>query len=406
MRSSSIAIGIVLFHALAACGSSGTHGGGNDGPPVTISITTGFAPALVAFRDGVDAEWRLAGKKAETAYEATVHGPYLVAVVCTDPSTTPSFSGTTTTYAGWTPDDPRALSFCRADVPRYVVTGHMVQAGFVQLGDFGTQSSSTNWNYNLTAPIGTFDLIATSADRVAVRRAITVGGDLAVTAPIDLAAEGTALVATPFTALNAAAADTVTVSVGLLNATSPNVPARIYQGPLATAKVAPDAGLLATDTQSVSVRATTATELRALRRPFRVGGDAVFALPPALDGVQWSTTGGQLSVSWGSLPELDLLIGFLGGNAAGGSTPVDYELELGSRYLAATGITHFTYETDLAGFQHAWTIDVNAAYTRQLLTQQGTELATLTTSSVAEMINQAALDGAPGPVRMPRAAAP
>src|SRR5262245_32746758 len=80
----------------------------------------------------------------------------------------------------------------------------------------------------------------------------------------------------------------------------------LYSGPPDAVQFLPEAGLIATDRQTVSLRASTATangaSLRAFRRPFRVGGNTSYTLPPPLGSPQWTVAGTQVAVSWTQLP--------------------------------------------------------------------------------------------------------
>src|SRR5437899_12593850 len=98
MRSSSIASFLLLGHALIGCDWTDPHHGPpdagpiidgrwlppdgsttppdavlSDGAPVTtIHITSGVAPLLVVFRDGVSAPWQSATIRTATRFEAVV----------------------------------------------------------------------------------------------------------------------------------------------------------------------------------------------------------------------------------------------------------------------------------------------------------------------------------------------
>jgi hypothetical protein len=385
------AIRVVLCPVLAACGSGSGSGSGshvNDGPPMTITVSNDFPPAVVAFRDGVDAGWEVATQKTSTTFEAVVHGPYLLAIQCVDvPTQTGQLLTGTGLYAK-SVDDPMNAIGCAIAPVRHLVTGHMAQPGFLRLGDANAQSTTADWDFQLWVPNGSYDLIATTTDQIAIRRELAVNdADVAVTPPVDVTAEGTAFVDVAFTAPNATPDETLSVAVGVVNNVT-NIPARIYQGPVATAKAAPDAALLPTDVQSASVRVTKGNAMRALRRPFRVGGDTVYMLPPAIGGVQWSTAGGQLSVSWTSMPDLDVLYVDL---YVTPDAQLSQNLVATPGYLADTGVTQLTLATDFPGFQPAWKADLNAPYTRDLIAQKGTELATVTTSEITETVGGASV---------------
>lgn len=160
--------------ALLGCGSS-PHEVPDAAPPdmtvvgaaTTIEITTGVPAALVAFRDGVAGAWQAATKTSATQFEAVVHGPYAVAVVCDDRLTSPAgtFHIWDTFETGRTLDDSHAFSECDALAANHRVTGHMAQAGTVIVGGQFDSSATTGWDFTLSVPSGTYDLVATTGGR-------------------------------------------------------------------------------------------------------------------------------------------------------------------------------------------------------------------------------------------------
>jgi hypothetical protein len=386
---------LLLCHALVACtGSAAPDEAALEDAadalarPAIIHISSPFPPALVVFRDGTHGDrWQPARQTTPTTFEARVHGPYVVSVVCVDHPIFVDLTETVTWQIGRTLEDSHDLSFCDVLPEEHTVTGHMVQPGFVQIGDNSARSTVADWDFTIGVPTGSFDLIATSADAIAIRRGIAVAGDTAVSPAVDLAQDGTGLVAAPFTATNATADETTQVSVGLLNPTTPFIPARIFLGPLAAAKAAPDAALNATDVQSASVRAFAGTGFRALRRPFRVGGDAAYTLPPPLAGAHWTIKRGKPTVHWTSLPAFTIFSAFVGGNATGGLLPVDYLVDLSPRFIAATRIHDFTIDTNLPGSQPAWTIDFSTFYSTDLTVQKLEDPGVVITSEITELVD-------------------
>lgn len=390
MRNVAILSTLLMSSLLAGCGTD------TAGPPL-ITIRSDQAPALVAFRDGIDAPWQTATRKTPTTFEAEVHGPYLVTVVCEDPTTGRS----RTLQVARTPDDARYLALsCGLTAPgeppsEQVVTGHMVQAGLVQLGSSRATSDVADWDFQLSASNRSYDLIAATAERIAVRRAVEVDGDLVVTPPIDVAAEGTALVGVAFTAPNATPEETLVVSVDLATSRTP-VPVHVYVGPAATAKTVRDSALLATDTQRVAVRATHGGALRELRRPFLIDRDTEYALPEPLGGVLWAIEHGQLSTRWTTLPPLDHLEMSARRSADDGTEIATHDLDMSPRFLAETGTTHIAIDTELPGYKPAWRIDVTGSYTCEL-TATHQMVDALATSSVTEAVNVPAPGERPTP---------
>jgi hypothetical protein len=343
--------------------------------PTTITITTGVPAALVVFRDGVTGAWQPAAMKAPTMFEAQVHGPYMVTVVCDNTFTTPggTFHSWDTWQIGHTLDDPHTYATCELPAERHAITGQMTQPGAVVMGGSLASSATANWNVHLAVANGSYDLIATTSDGLLVQRGIVVGGDLALAAPIDVAAQGTAFATDAFTATSLAAGETLKATVFLETGTN-SQPAILYNGAAATAKFAPTAALRDTDLQTVSVRAFTTTahgtSLRALRRPFRAGGNTSYTLPAALGNPQWTVTATQAAVSWTKLPLIGNIDALISGSVAGGAVSATGDLDLTTNFVTLTAPTKVALDTDIPGFKPEWRVDVIAPYTRQLTIQR------------------------------------
>jgi hypothetical protein len=363
MRPTTILVPLLFTSWLTGCDGDDP---GTGGDPVTITITADKAPALVAVRDGLDGTWQPATMKSPTTFEAVVHGPYMITVVCEDIAA----GDFTTLQVARTPDDEGDDTFqCDFSFPAaHEITGRMVQAGRIQIGEGIDTSATGNWDFNAGTRAGTYDLMARDNNRIVLRRGVTVAGPVALTPPIDIVQEGTVLANTAFTVTNAMANETVVASVHLDKA-APSTPFGIYLGPIGTAKAVPESLLTSTDKQSASLQGTVGNELRALRRPFRVGGDTAFTLPAPLGGVQWEQAA-NLSVSWTTMPELT---SFGVSAFAATANPVrvqSHRLNMTPSFMAATGITRATIDTDIAGYKPEWRINFTREYTRDLFVQR------------------------------------
>jgi len=355
-------------------------------PPTTIRLTDGGATGLVAFRDPPDAAWQTATRSTPTSYEIEVHGPYVVAVAC-DYDVVPSV-----TQIGRTLDESHDLgTVCTKPSGSHTVTGQMAQAGTIVFGDHAEVSPDPAWEFQFHVDDGAYDLLAVTDVRIGVRRKIPVTADLTISPAVDLQ-QGMPLADVAFSAANATAGETLEASV--LVGTADSAQAEVYVGPSTTAKVAPEAALTATDNQTVSLRALTATTNavtgRSVRRPFRVGGDTVYKLPAPLSGVQWAVENHQLGVSWTSRPDTAYLVAsasVMSGEGPGAVLPRN-SLDLSAAFLAATGITRATFATDIPGEKPAWLVDLTGAYTRELEFQNVTGGVT-TSIWVDETLNSA-----------------
>jgi len=297
----------------------------------------------------------------------------MVTAVCDDTNPGGTFHSWDTWQLGRTLDDSHDNAVCNVATGAHAITGRMTQPGAVVLGAALRNSVTPGWSFALSAANGTYDLIASTCAGFVVQRGIVVGGDLAMTTPIDVAAHGTPYQTAAFTASNAAAGETLKAGTLLETGTNPQ-PAILYNGPAASVRFAPTAALRDTDLQTVSLRAITATAhgtaLRALRRPFRAGGDTSYTLPAALGDPQWTVTATQAVVSWTQLSVIGNLFETLRGTVAGGAVPASAELDLSPSFVALTAPTRAVLDTDVPGFQPEWRVDVAGSYNRQLSVQR------------------------------------
>lgn len=342
---------------LAACGGSGSGTG-----PTTIRVTTTtLPPELVMFREGTAGAWQPATPKAATQFELIVQHPYEVSVVCRESSTDVRL---------WqfarTPEDAHDVSVrCGSPDDLVPITGHMVQAGQLTLGASTMISQRPEWDFFFVAGPGTYDLVARTDAQIAIRRGIVVAGDDVALAPaVDVASDGTAFATAGFSASNAAPDETLSALAHVQNPTLV-LAADLPVSALAAVKVAPDSVLTPGDTQTVEVRASRGAMVRSLRRPFRVGGDTAYTLPPAIGNLQWTIDGEQLSASWSSLPELDELLMFAFAGPGSGVRPA-YLVSASADFLSATDSSQIGFATDVPGYQADWKIDFARGYQRHL----------------------------------------
>jgi hypothetical protein len=397
----SLLLPITLLGWITGCASD-EPAPSDAGPGTLIAISTGTPPALVAFREAPDGAWQAATMKTPTTFEAEVHGPYVVTIVCQE-VTRGLFS---TFQLARTLDDEHVLAqSCDYTPPvRHPVDGLMVQGGRLQLGDAVKTSSTPSWSFSLSVLPGTHDLLARTTDRLALRRAVAITGATTVTPPIDVIQEGVAFADVTFTVTNATPAETLDASVHL---DRPIAPIGVYNGPIAPAKVAPDSLLVATDAQTVSIQATDGGAFRALRRPFRVGGNTVYTLPAPVTGAQWEIARGNLAASWSSLPEFDSFTIDASG-ASDATKRQNHYLDLSPRFVAATGIPRASIDTDIPGYKPEWKVSFARPYYRRMFLQRvvSGEILTSVVSEQTTAATALASLAPPHPLAHDRLAAP
>lgn len=325
-------------------------------PISRITISADAPPALIVFREGANGSWRPATQVTPQTFHARVRGAFTVLAVC------PDLEFPRTQLISRVPADGVVEVFCTfPDAgPEHQVVGSMVEPGSVSFASSRRTSAAPNWRFQVPVSAGTYDLVASNADRVAVRRNIAVNGDITLPA-VDLAQEGTALLANPITLTNPVPGEQSEAVVFLMTpGTDPQ--AQISRGLPANAKIAPDSVLAAGEDQEVSVRSTfndgITSILRSARRSIRSGGNSVFTLRPLLAGLAYTINNrGELVVSWSSGERVDFLT-FSASDAAGRSISLDVT----AGYLAATGQTRLTLTTNVPGYQPEWKLDFVTDY--------------------------------------------
>jgi hypothetical protein len=394
MRNLTLLLPFVCLRVLGACSDDSPPSIPKQPPPEpkTISIASTVEPTLVAFRDGADANWQVATKMSATSFQAVIHGPYVVTVVCEDRSDGDTW---VTWQAARTPDDPTTLSApCDVPATKHTVTVHMVQAGRVQLGSSTDVKTEANQDYHLSVPSGSYDLIAVAGDRVLVRRGEAVDGDVTL-APVDVAAAaGATLVDVDFTADEIAKDEELVAEVGL--ATTTTGPASLFVSdgvkeplmePVVTAKLAPDSLLDASDTQTITLRAINGNSSRALRRVFKADDDPTIELPTAVDSVVWTLDGGRLSMITSSVNTDADIHAFAEGASGDSPRRARHDMEVSSAFMAATGIVRFVLDNNIPGYQPAWKIDLASEYTRSFHAEVTTEDDEVLTNDATETVN-------------------
>lgn len=370
---------------------------GPSGPPVGITVSTVRTPELIAFRDGPDADWQAPAATVPGTYVFDVHGPYVVTVVCDDGVRVG------TRQIARTPDDEHELDMpCGQPLSNPItVSGTMVQPGAVALGRQDVTSDAPGWPIRLTTTPAPHDLIATSQDRIAIRRDQVFAADVTDLA-IDLTQEGAALEPVAFTAPDASTAEEVFALVDMGTTSTPF--ARVYFGTAAGAKVAPAAIQRETDRQDATLFAVQGDSSRSTMRRYRASDPTAFALPEPL-AAQLQSAGGEVVATWSALPAHDRLVLSAFGSSPGNPTRY-HELELSARFLAATGDTRAALESELPGYLPAWRIDLAkehliavTAYRREAEEHRTSGLSRIQNGPAAQTAARTRLDTAMSAVR-------
>lgn len=325
-----------------------------------ISIHADAPPELVAVREGTGA-WRRATQVRPTEYTATVRGPYSVLGAC---------AGSIQVSSRTLSDTPTVNLYCQTPAPADItVSGTMAQPGTVALGLYGRSSTTPNWSYSLNVPAGEYDQVATSSDRLLLRKNLSLRANTTLP-PLDLAA-ATPFSTVTFTPTNSFAGETQSVSTFLVG---PRIDpqARIYRGALSGAKVAPSSLLSAEVRQEVSLRSESTVGsryvMRSTRYPFQVGGTTSFTYWNPMAGIAFGLSNGVPMVSWTSRADMDAL--FYSVYGVSGSS---YSMEVSRSYLSTSRTKRLVFDVASApGFRPEWVLPAQYEHSVSVQAQLGT----------------------------------
>jgi hypothetical protein len=351
---------------------------------------------VIVYREGLTGPWQPAVIMPDH-FEVEVDGPFVVLAVCEDIAE----NSVNIIEMGRLPDEGDITVGCATQkTGTHAITGHMVQAGKVVAGFTQRSSSVANWDFSLTVPDGTYDVVATTADSIAVRRGIAVLGSEVAVQAIDVAQEALPLVSTPLSVTNAIGSEGVTARVSLRPQTNV-LSATVFKGAPADARVIVPSSLLASDLQRASITATEGPFSRSVFRTVAIGGDTSFTLPPRLPTPQWSVENGELQMRLGAMPEGEQFTVDAFSILSDRPT-IFHDFEASKRFVAESGLTQVTLETtNVPGFKPEWVIDFGQEYFRDVFAEANG--ATESSQSVfSETINGTALRA---PTRLPLARA-
>lgn len=357
-----------------------------------VHIRSDNPPLLVVFRDGPTAAWQAATQVTPSHYQAVVHGPYQVGVVCETGAVMVADRFHVDELRTWevarTPDDPRDLVPPCDNQPFYNgIGGTAPPSTIIQTGALAVLADPGG-HIVTGAELGTRDVIASNADKILIQRGLLIG--FGVTPSISLASldTGRALKPVRLGVPHIRTGETVQAAVHVRTATtdtnadisvSPAQTSEVLAVGFADVKVAPDAVLSEPgDVQTVEVSSRLGSSLRTLRRAFTLAGDSDFQLPPAISDGAIAFTGNQVRASWSSLPETTVLHLVVDGRTTDQFPFARYELHVSNAYLQAVQPTSVAIDTQVPGYQAAWRVDPAQGNTRTFSAQNldGDDVAT------------------------------
>lgn len=364
-----IASGIALAGCMAAAPdevapAAETQQGAGTAALTPISIHTDDGAGLVLYREGANGPWLPPPPPLKPGeYEVLVSGPYTVLVVCPNGDGSAYTALTSQTLE----DDHMVWTSCLYQEAPHLLDGLMVTPGRVAVGgSFELSTSGTNWPFSLPAFDGTYELVASSADRIAIRRNLVMSGDRTIPA-INLDVEGAALLPTPVTVTNALPDDTLTAQTYV---TTTSTFAILGNRPL-PAKLVPPGMLVSNERQDTSFRANrwdgNAYVTRYLRRmPTGFGAQPPVTFSELLSGLTiGADANGDLRMSWSTLHSdftYFTAIDFIGNY---------FDHLATASYVQATGSHSITLDTQIPGYLDSWRPDLSA-YTYNISAAHGT----------------------------------
>lgn len=325
-----------------------------------IIVETGNSPALVAYQAEGMAAWQplVAGQDGKLSFPTS--GPYRVVVVC-EISSAGSSSVEVKQYAR-TPEDGTSLEHdCARGEHPFHLRAQMSQPGVAYFGDRHGAGFIPDWQLDLPAARGTFDLVMRAGTGIAIRR------DLEITADKDLGAIDLApasleeLVPMTFIVSNAQQGELMNASTRLDTGSTVAILQDAMSGSGGfTTKLAPESVLRTTDRQTAILNATVLAatpgaqnRYRTLQRDVRVGAATAATLPEPLGPVTFEVTGERLTAKWSALPEHDEVTLRWHSTTMAGTK--DHVAAVSRSYLEATEATSAALELrDIPGFKAEW----------------------------------------------------
>ncbi len=330
--------------------------------PNLVTYTLFDMPVFAAYRDG-QGPWQTVTQDSMGAYSLYVTNDYQFVYVCVG---TGMIAGSfdAELYEATATDFTQNFAFCNVPTstppPTTVaVTGHMTQAGTVMMQDMAT-SQTPSWDFTLNVDPITHDLVAFDATDMQIQRGLNITGAMTLPA-IDVAANGAAMVPTALTINGRVAGDMVTSQLALETqndffqftetATSVNAP--------------PPSQLMPNDFQFLFVYDQTASTNRYADGQFD-GSAVTYTLMPQLTGINYDTTGGTLTATWGTLPTYDQ-ISLFAFSGTGVSTQAVHATQA---WLTAAHASDLAFDVTPTGYDASWKIDLTGTYFRQFEADQ------------------------------------
>ncbi len=310
-------------------------------PPNVVSVDTfGEMPAFIRYRNG-SGPW-LEPTASGSGYEFRIDDRYELVAVCGDATVGYDVGFEAATYEEFGGETflPCFGTGTPTTTTTHAVTGTMVQAGKVMVGNANDDSTTPNWSFALDVEDGVQDVLAIGSGRMRLQRAVLIDKPTALPA-IDVVQSGVALDTRTLTINNMATGDTARTRTYFLTQRAFFV---IEDAAGQTARVAPAAQVIANDVQFVEFSASNGTYRRtALKRHTAAAPVSTFTLLPRLENTQLANG----TATWTSIPD-------------GGRELLIYSGETAIHRFASPGFlgtaTSLAIDTEIPGFMPEWKV--------------------------------------------------
>jgi hypothetical protein len=348
-------------------------------PPAAVTVRTGNPPALAVYREEGAADWQALVAAEDGTLRFSPAGPYRVVIAC-EPRTTGLSSVEIVQYARTPEDGPSIEHACApADHP-FHLRARIAQSGVGYFGDLSRAGFDPDWELDIPAAPGSYDLVLRVGERIAIRRGIEISGDTQL-GSIDLPPDSTeALISTTFTVSSPRDGELISASTRLDTGSTIAILQDAMSGSGGwTTKLAPESALLATDRQTAIFMAAllggapgAQNHYRTLERDVRVGDPTSAALPEPLGEVAFEVAGDRLTATWAALPAHDEVA--LRWHSITMSGTKDHEVALSRSFLEATGATSAALELrDIPGLKDEWRHEPGSQQAHVLTARRGGE---------------------------------
>lgn len=321
--------------------------GCGDNSPTIYELTTPFTPVFVTYR--VDGHrWEIpsshVNEDGTNTYDLSVSGPFLVVVTCTRDA-----GGFFTQELHAAPSEINLFNDWLYPCPAFTepataqVAGQMDEAGSIAIGSAAQSSAAAgSWSFQLAAPLGINDLVATTTGRILVQHGLDVQGETQLP-PIDLSMHGDPMDYWDPELHGVLPNELVATNTSLLT---------VHDAEILLAQRGvdvPSTQRVAGDTEWMTIWVHSSSGDRYVNGRFAGAPRRDFDLMPPLSGVTFSPT--TTSASWDVLPD-----GYEWAEVIASDGTNFESLTAGAAWIDQASTKALDFEPDVPGLDPAWRV--------------------------------------------------